>query len=143
VGGGWIVYSQLWRDGGAKPLPYRDLSAMLAPLEPAEPAQGVFHRRDQLAKYVRTARPGEPLRLPRIDFAREEAVFITPGPRSSTGYALQLVSAHEERGRAVFTFREQTPALGEPQQIRVTYPYRLLVFRKLGKPVYFELQGRP
>jgi hypothetical protein len=143
VAGGWIAYSNLWSRGGAKPLPYRDLTATLAPLEPTEETQGVFRRRDQLARYVRTARPGEPLRLPRIDFSHDEAVFFASGPRSSTGYALRLVSAREERGRAVFTFREQTPALGERQQVRVTYPYRLLVFRKLDKPVYFELQGRP
>lgn len=88
-------------------------------------------------------RPGQPLHLPRIDFAHDDAVLVTSGPRSSAGYALRLVSAREERGRVLFTFRERTPALGEPQQVRVTYPYRLLVFRKLGKPVYFELQGRP
>ena len=103
----------------------------------------MFRRRDQLAEYVRATRPGEPLRLPQIDFSREEAVFVATGPRSSTGYALRLVSAREERGRAVFTFRERTPTLAEPQQVLVTSPYRLLVFRKLGKPIYFDLQGRP
>jgi hypothetical protein len=143
VAGGWLAYSHLWTDSGAKPLAYRDLTAALAPLEPPAETQRLFRRRGQLAKYVRKTRPGEPLHLPRIDFSRNEAVFVASGPRSSTGYALRLVSAREERGRAVFTFRERTPTLGDPQQARVAYPYRLLVFRKLDKPVYFELQGRP
>lgn len=143
VAGGWLAYENVWRNGGAKPLRYRDQTAALAPLEPAEETQGVFGRRDQLARYLRGTRPGQPLHLPQIAFSRDEAVLFATGPRSSNGYALQVVSAREERGRAVFTFREQTPGLDEPQQARVTYPYRLLVFRKLGKPVYFELQGRP
>jgi hypothetical protein len=143
VAGGWVAYSHLWRDAGAKPLPYRDLTASLAPLVPPAETQRLFRSRDHLAAYVRKTRPGEPLHLPHIDFSRDEAVFVAAGPRSSTGYALRLVSAREERGRVVFTFREQTPALGEPQQARLTSSYRLLVFRKLNKPIYFELQGRP
>jgi hypothetical protein len=143
VTGGWLAYSQLWRDGDAKTLAYRDLTAALTPLEPPAETQRLFRSSEQLAAYVRMAQPGEPLHLPRIDFSQDDAVFFATGPRSSTGYALRVVSAREERGRAVFTFREQTPTLGEPQQARVTSSYRLLVFRKLGKPIYFELQGRP
>jgi hypothetical protein len=92
---------------------------------------------------VRRARPGEPLRLPPIDFSREEAILVTTGPRSSTGYALRVVSAEEERGRTLIALREETPALGDPQHARITYPYRLLVIPKLDKPVHLDLQGRP
>jgi hypothetical protein len=143
VASGWIAYTHFWEDGGAKPLAYRDLTAALVPLEPPAQTERRFRRRDLLATYVRSVRPGEPLRLPRIDFSREEAVFVATGPRSSTGYALHIVSAEAERGRVVITFREQTPNLGDPQQARTTYPYRLLVFRNVHKPVYLELQGRP
>ena len=101
-----------------------------------------FVRRVTLADYVRAVRPGEPLRLPRIDFPRDEAVLVATGPRSSTGYSLRVVSAEEERGRLVITLREQTPRLGDPQHAHVTYPYRLLVFHNVHKPVYLNLQGR-
>jgi len=70
-------------------------------------------------------------------------VFVASGPRSSTGYALRIVFARQERGRAVITMHEDTPSLGDPQQARITYPYRLLVFRKLDRPVTVEFQGRP
>jgi hypothetical protein len=103
----------------------------------------LFTRREQLERYVRTVRPGEPLRLPQIDFSRDRAVFVTVGPRSSRGYALRVVAAEEERGRAFVVLHEDTPSLGDPQQARITYPYRLLVFRKADKPVYLQLQGRP
>jgi hypothetical protein len=142
VAGGWIAYTHFWEVAGAKPLAYRDLTASLAPFEaPAQTARR-FRRRFRFALYVSIVRPGEPLRLPRIDFPRDEAVLVSTGPRSSTGYALHLISAEEERGRLVIRFREQTPKLGDPQQARLTYPYRLIVFRNLHKPVYIELQGR-
>jgi hypothetical protein len=140
---GWIAYTRIWRDGGTKPLAYRDLTSNVPALEPPAAAQLLFSRRDELARYVRRVRPGEPLRLPPIDFSREAAVLITTGPRSSTGYALRIVSAEEERGRTLITVREETPTLEDPQQARITYPYRLLIIPKLGKPVHLDLQGRP
>jgi hypothetical protein len=143
VAAGSIAYTHVWRDGAAKRLAHRDLTSKLAPLEPPDAAQLLFSRRDQLARYVRRVRPGEPLRLPPIDFSRESAVLVTTGPRSSTGYTLRVVAADDERGRTLIRVREETPTLGDPQQARVTYPYRLLVFRKLDKPVHLELEGRP
>ncbi len=143
VAAGWIVSAHAWRNGGARPLPYRDLTQQLAPFEPPAPAQLLFSRREQLARYVRRVRPGEPLRLPQVDFAHERAVFVTAGPRSSTGYAIGLVSAQEERGRVVVRVREQTPSLADPQRALLTYPYRLLVIPKRNKPVHLELEGRP
>jgi hypothetical protein len=143
VAGGWIAYTHLWRDTGAKPLAYRDLTAALAPLFPPAETQRLFQQREQLAEYVRRVRPGEPLRLPSIDFSREEAVLVATGPRSSTGYALRVVSARDERGRALVILREQAPSLGDPQRAGITSPYRVLVFRKLDKPMHLELQGRP
>jgi hypothetical protein len=142
VAAGWVAYTHLWRDSGARLLAYRDVTSALAPLEPPAQTERRFQARDALAAYVREVRPGEPLRLPPIDFKREEAVFVATGPRSSTGYALEVVSAREERGRLLIAFRERTPSLGDPQQARLTYPYRLLVFRNVQKPVYLELEGR-
>jgi hypothetical protein len=142
VAGGWIAYTHVWQESGAKPLAYRDLTAALAPIEPPAQTERRFRRYARFAAYVRIIRPGEPLRLPRIAFPRDEAIFVATGPRSSTGYTLHLTSAVEERGRLVITYREQTPKLGDPQQARLTYPYRLIVFRNLHKPVYIELQGR-
>ena len=142
VAGGWIAYTHLWEAGGSKPLAYRDLTTALAPLEPPAQTERRFSRSETLAKYVRSVRPGKPLRLPRVDFSRDEAVLVATGPRSSTGYALIVASADEQRGRVTIRFRERAPNPGDPQRARITYPYRLLVFRKLDKPVHIELQGR-
>ena len=142
-GGGWIVYSHAWRHSDARPLPYRDATSRLRGLHPAREADRLFLDPKQLSDYVRFADPGYARPLPRIDFARDEAVLVTTGPRSSTGYAVRIVGVVEERGRVVVNLRERTPSLRDPGRALVTYPYRLLVFRRIDKPVYIVWQGRP
>ena len=141
--GGWIVYSHAWRDSDGRPLPYRDATSQLRGLHPAREADRLFVDPKELAYYVRFADPGYARPLPRLDFAHEEAVLVTTGPRSSTGYSVRIVSVAEERGRVVVNLRERTPSLRHPGRARVTYPYRLLVFRKIDKPIYIVWQGRP
>ena len=48
----------------------------------------------------RDARAALP-RVPAIDFSRDEAVLLAPGPRSSTGYDLRVLSVTDEGGRVV------------------------------------------
>jgi predicted DNA-binding transcriptional regulator YafY len=109
---GWIAYVHVWRYGDAHPLVYR--LAALSDFETAHP----FSR-------VTTT-------------ATEERVLIASGPRSSTGYALEVRRAVVERARVSIVVRE----LDKPGRARVTYPYRLLVFPKLDKPVHVHWEGR-
>ena len=55
----------------------------------------------------------------------QEHVLITAGPRSSTGYSLEVERAVVERGRVSIVVRE----VDRPGRAKITYPYRLLVFR--------------
>jgi hypothetical protein len=49
-----------------------------------------------------------------------------------------------ERRRGIDVYlRERTPALGDPVDARVTYPYRAFAMGSSAKPVYVKLQGRP
>jgi len=109
---GWLAYVHLWRYGDARPLAYR--LATLKNFETPRPATRVTHVGD------------------------EEHVLITSGPRSSTGYSIQIRRAVVERGRISITVRE----LDRPGHAQLTYPYRLLVFRDLGKPVHVHWEGR-
>jgi hypothetical protein len=87
--------------------------------------------------------PGRTPELPRIDFRRRELVLLATGPRSSTGYSVQVESVGEERGRIVVHVRERTPSLGDPVAARVTYPYRLITLPRRDKPVDIIWEGRP
>lgn len=69
-------------------------------------------------------------------------VLISPGPRSSTGYSVRIVSVTEQRRRIVVRAREETPRLGEPVRAVATYPYKLIVLRLKLKPVRVIWEGR-
>ncbi len=109
---GWVAYVHVWRDGDAHPLAYR--LETLTNFEPREPQTRVTTSRT------------------------EERVLITAGPRSSTGYSLEVERAEVERGRVYIVVREVT----EPGHAEITYPYRLLVFPKIDKPVHVHWEGR-
>jgi protease stability complex PrcB-like protein len=76
-----------------------------------------------------------------VDFARRELVLVSPGPRSSTGYGVRVLAVVERRRSILVRVRETTPSLGQPVQARVTYPYRLISIRRVGKPVRIDWQG--
>jgi hypothetical protein len=106
-------------------------------------AGATFESPGDLAAYLRTAAPGTTPPAPKIDWARDEAVLIASGARSSTGYALHVLSVTDHGGRVVVAVREETPTLNEPVTARLTYPRRLIVLRRPGKRVSVRWQGRP
>jgi len=70
------------------------------------------------------------------------AVVISPGPRSSTGYRVRVLSVTEERSRIVVRVREETPTLHDEVQPVVTYPYRVILIPALHKGVLVRWEGR-
>jgi hypothetical protein len=112
VAGGWIAYVHLWRYGGAHPLAYRLVT--VPNFEATLPFSRVTSRGSQ------------------------ERVLITAGPRSSTGYSLEIARAVVERARIYIVVRE----VDRPGRAEITYPYRLLVFPKVDKPVHIHWEGR-
>ena len=69
--------------------------------------------------------------------------MVSFGPRSNTGYSLRVERVVELRREIDVYLRERTPALGDPVEPRVTYPYRAISIPRTSKPVYVKLQGRP
>ena len=140
-----IAGGAIWKhvaDSSTKQLAWRDLTPRLRGLELPRQTGRAYVRRKDLADYLRAVMPGRAPAAPPIDFGRDEAVLIGAGPRSSTGYDLRVVRV-EERGDVVdVRVRERTPSLGEPTAARITYPYRLIVFHKVDKPVHVVWEGR-
>jgi len=69
----------------------------------------------------------------------QQRLFIASGPRSTTGYRLDVVKAVVERSRVLVVVRERV----RPGRARISYPYRLLVFGNVDKPVKVHWEGRP
>ena len=118
---GWTSYVHLWRHGDAHPLAYRDESARLRGFRTLHPLAHVFRSRDP----------------------NETSVLVASGPRSSTGYRLEVERVVEERGRVVVHIREHGPTLAHPGRARLTYPYRLLVLPRVDKHITVKWEGRP
>lgn len=70
-----------------------------------------------------------------------ERVLVSPGPRSSTGYGVEVVSVTEQRRQILLRVRERTPRLGRRVQARVTYPYVLIEIPRTRKHVAVDWLG--
>jgi hypothetical protein len=110
--GGWIAYVHEWRYAPVHPLAYR--LGTMRHFEPRRPG-------------IRVTTTGS-----------QERVLITSGPRSSTGYSIEVTHAIVERVRIFIVVRE----VDRPGRAEITYPYRLLVFPKTDKPVHVHWEGR-
>lgn len=140
---GWLVYSQWWGQGDAHELAWRDLNTQLGRVEFTRKVSAVYRSRAPFAQLLEATMPGRAPNPPPVDFARREVVVVSLGPRSSTGYSLRVERVVERRREIDVYLRERAPALGDPVEPRVTYPYRAITIPRTSKPVYVKLQGRP
>jgi hypothetical protein len=122
---------------------YVDITRQAGPLEFTHITRDVFRERAALLAVLARNNPGRTIRLPAIDFQRRELYLVAAGPRSSTGYALDIVSVRDLGDRVVVVVRERTPSLGDAVHARVTYPFRLISLPRNGKPVQLRWPGRP
>jgi hypothetical protein len=116
---------------------WTDLSAEAGPLTISRETKRVFREPMPLAEYL-TAAGG---RVPAVDFERRQLLLVSPGPRSSTGYSMEVLEVRERSGAVTVTVRERTPELGESVEPRVTFPFRLLSL-PAGRDVYVDWRGR-
>ena len=87
--------------------------------------------------------PGRSIRLPNIDLARREVYLVGAGPRSSTGYELEVVRVQDVGEHIVVVVHERTPSLADPVEARVTYPFVLISLPRSEEPVKLKWPGRP
>jgi hypothetical protein len=76
-----------------------------------------------------------------VDFSTHQLLLVSPGPRSSTGYSVRILSVTERDDAITVKVRERTPTLADHVKARVTYPYRLLSL-PAGKAIYVDWAGR-
>jgi hypothetical protein len=77
-----------------------------------------------------------------VDFARRKLVLVSPGPRSSTGYGVEVLGVVERRRSVLVRVRETSPRLGQPVEARVTYPYRLIAIPRTATPTRIDWEGQ-
>jgi PrcB C-terminal len=137
------VWTQVVQAGAPKPVPWIDVTAKMGPVLWPKSVTRSFWKRRQVVRYLgRTFPRGAPA-APSVDFARYKLVLVAAGPRSSTGYGVQIVRIRERRSDIRLLARETTPSLADRVEARLTSPYRLIEIPATGKRVYFSWQGRP
>jgi protease stability complex PrcB-like protein len=114
---------------------WQDLTSQVGPLTIVHSEQRVFRDRASFAKYL------APRPAPAVDVSTRQLLLVSPGPRSSTGYSVDVVSARLHGDEIVVRVRERTPGLEQKVQPRVTYPYRLISL-PAGKDVSVDWVGR-
>jgi hypothetical protein len=113
----------------------------LGPVAFPTPTVRSFRSNAELQRYVSQAEPGR--RVRRLDFKRwPRIVLVTLGPRSSSGYSIDVKRVVEERTRIAVDAVERTPRLGDAVRPEVTSPYRLLALRATDKPATVRWAGR-
>jgi len=111
----------------------------VGPLTISGSERRLFRDRGQLARYLRSA--GARSRPPAIDFSNRQLLLVSAGPRSSSGYAVDVLSVTEKDDQITLKVRERSPTLAERVIPHVTYPYRLLSL-PAGEDVYVDWIGR-
>ena len=140
--GAWLAYDRVYARGGDRPVAWVDLTAELPDPAFRRHATDAFESRAELEAFLDEEVRGAPPPVPPIPFERRRALLATAGPRSSTGYAVDVVAIREERRRIVVRLRERTPRVGTRVEPRVTYPFRLVTIPRSDKRVIFEWDGR-
>ena len=120
----------MWGHGGRRPVAWEDASAQIRSARFARPTTRVIETHGELREVIGSDAP--------LDLAGQRAVLVAVGPRSSTGYALDVVGVEEQRRRIVVTVRERAPELGARVRPGVTYPFRLLLLPRSEKRVEVE-----
>jgi hypothetical protein len=141
--GASVVYTEVVQRGGAHELAWRDVTRELGPVRWPKQVSVAFHSRRALAGWLADDTLGPRPAVPAIDFRHRTALLAAAGPRSSTGYAVEVVRVTERRGRVDVLLRERTPSLGERESARLTFPYRLITIPATTKPIHFFYEGRP
>ena len=121
--------------GNSHPVAWRDVSAQVAPVLTSDLTKRLFRTRAQFAEFFGSGKQSP------VDFSSRQLLLVSPGPRSSTGYSVRILTVTERDDAITVKVRERTPTLADHVEPRVTYPYRLLSL-PAGKAVYVDWAGR-
>jgi hypothetical protein len=129
-----VVLVLLIPHGKSHPVAWRDASAQVAPVLTSDLTRRLFRTPAQFKEFF-----GSGAQAP-VDFSTRQLLLVSPGPRSSTGYSVRILSVTERDDAITVKVRERAPTLAHVEA-RVTYPYRLLSL-PAGKAVYVDWAGR-
>jgi PrcB C-terminal len=120
----------------SRPVQWQDVRA--GPLTFSFAERRLFRDRAQFRGFLRSVGAR---RSPSVDFATRQLLFLSPGPRSSTGYGIDVLGVSKQGDEITVKVRERAPGLEDHVTPRVTYPYRLISL-PAGSDVFVDWVGR-
>lgn len=129
--------------GSSQTLAWKDLTAGVGPVEFGGSQQRLFRKQTELARFLSLVETGPAIRIPPVDFTRDDAVLFAVGPRSSAGYSLIVRSVRAEGGKTVVTIDERTPTPGSSAPARLTYPFVLIAVPRSDRALRVHWPQRP
>jgi hypothetical protein len=139
---GGVIWTQVV-ESSSKRLAWDDVTAQMPGVIWPKSVTRSFWKRRQVVRYLARTFPEGPPRVPPFDFAHRRLILVAAGPRSSTGYRVQILRVAERRSTIDVLAREITPSLGDHTTARLTSPYRLIAIPATSKRVYVQWAGRP
>ncbi len=121
--------------GKSHPVAWRDVSGRVGPVLTSDVTRRLFRTQEQFHEFF-----GSGAQAP-VDLSTHQLLLVSPGPRSSTGYSVRILSVTERDDAITVKVRERTPTLADHVEPRVTYPYRLLSL-PADEAVYVDWAGR-
>ena len=107
---GVLLAVRLLPEETTEPVAWRDLSAQVGPLSIAGTERRLFRDQDQLERYLARAHARE---TPTVDFSKRQLLLVSTGPRSSTGYSIEILGVEEQDGEITVRMREVSPRLDD------------------------------
>ncbi|HEY7604703.1 MAG TPA: protease complex subunit PrcB family protein [Gaiellaceae bacterium] len=141
--GGGVIWTQAIEGRTERQLAWQDVTGRMGAVVWPKSVSRSFWRRRQVVRYVARTFPLGPPKVPPFDFERRRLILVAAGPRSSTGYRVEIVRITERRSTIDVLARELTPSLGARVAPQVTSPYRLITIPATSKRVYVQWEGRP
>jgi len=138
-----VVWTQVVQPGSSKRIAWQDVTARMGPVVWPKSVTRSFWKQRQLTRYLARTFPENPPAAPSFDFRRRKLILVAAGPRSSTGYAVEIVRVTGHRSTVRVLATETAPSLGQRVALRLTSPYRLITIPATSKRVYVQWRGRP
>jgi hypothetical protein len=138
-----VVWTQVVQPGSSNRIAWQDVTTRLGPVLWPKSVTRSFWKQRQLTRFLARTFPQRTPGVPRFDFTRSKLILVAAGPRSSTGYGVEILRVTGHRSTVTVLARETTPALGAHVTARLTSPYRLVTIPATSKRVYVQWQGRP
>jgi hypothetical protein len=140
---GGVVWTQVIQAEGSGRITWQDVTPHLGTVLWPQSVTRSFWKQGQLTRYLARTFPRRTPAVPRFDFGRDKLILVAAGPRSSTGYGVEIVRVTGLRSTVRVLARETTPPLGQRVAARLTSPYRLITIPATSKRVYVQWRGRP